>query len=150
MDRNNRATGLSSVIYGSVGVVFSLVVGFFGYALSGAGHGTDAFGKMVSSPEPFGFLIWPCVGCLLPWGRRWWVRGVVILLLLLNYCFVVSTIFFADDQYIDKTFQALPLVAFAIVACYVIIQLVIWTCLVRSLLATKQSRSVGNATTLGT
>lgn len=130
----NTARVRQALLFGALGICFSVVYGFVGYSLSGGGHGSGVFGELVSAPEPFGFLIWPCVGLLLPWRGRCYIAIIIVLLLMVNYIGVVVVFLTNDNYYVVKTAKAVPLTVIFVAGSYVALQLVIATSLVRLLL----------------
>jgi hypothetical protein len=133
MSAGIRERAVYSVLGGVVGILFSFGIGFLGGTLAGAGHGTGVFVALIVAPEPFGILIWPAIGVLLPWSRNLSVAIVILTLLMVQYGGVAMAISDASTAPISRVMQSAPGLVWFIILSYLSVQLLIITCLARSI-----------------
>lgn len=120
-----------SIRFGSLGVVFSVVVGFIAAMLGGAGHGSALYMELIFAPMGFGGLVWPVVGAILPWYRKWYVACLIGLLLAANYLGFVLALAQEGISYFFKVFDVLLPIAAFVVLSYLSVQVFVLGLLIR-------------------
>ncbi len=124
------AVGISILYFG---------LAFVGYTFTGAGHGSEFFGKVLLAPfnasDRFvmvGLAHWPIVGTLLAFRHSRSGRLGAAAMLLLHYLGVVVLSFQTNWYYVGRVWQSMwPTVA-ALVAVYLGSQIFMWILITRS------------------
>ena len=127
-----------SIVLMLVALITAKLLGFFGFALSGAGHGSGIFGYMFYSPVirvqgvlvPGGLIIWPAIGLLLPWAKNICITCLVILLMGISYTGIIRDMLADIDEagttsYALKTIKELPHLVVPIISVFLLVQFAI-------------------------
>ena len=121
-----------------LGCLYGMSLTAVGILLTGAGHGTYVLLGIASAPLSFlgiisSFvsppLLWTTLGGLLAYSSKVPQRQIVAVALGLHYAAILLVPFFhdyADRKYIERSWQANPVMITAGAALYVLGQVAIW------------------------
>ena len=127
-----------SIVLMLVALMTAKLLGFLGFALSGAGHGSGIFGYLFYSPVIHvqgtrvsgGLIVWPAIGLLLPWAKNIHITCLVILLMGISYTGIIRDMLADIDEagtnsYALKTIKELPHLVLPIISVFLLVQFTI-------------------------
>lgn len=127
-----------SIVLMLLALVAAKLLGFLGFALSGAGHGSGVFGYLFYSPVirvqgvwvSGGLIVWPAIGLLLPWAKNTYITCLVLLLMGISYTGIIRDIMADIEEagttsYALKTIKESPHFVVPIVSVFLLVQFAI-------------------------